>query len=51
MLLYFEEYEDGDHAAHREGQIKRYKKDWKKNLIDSINPEWRDLTNRFEFIP
>ena len=51
ILLYFEEFEDGDQAAHREQQIKRYKKEWKRNLIDSINSEWGDLTNRFEFKP
>ena len=51
ILLYFEEFEGGDQASHRELQIKRYKKAWKRYLIDSINPEWRDLTNRFEFIP
>ena len=51
ILLYSEECEDGDQAPHREHQIKRYKKDWKRNLIDSINPEWGDLSHQFEFIP
>ena len=49
ILLYFEEFEDNDQAAHREQQIKRYKKDWKRNLIDSINPEWEDLSDQFPF--
>lgn len=46
-LLYFEEFKDKDEALHREAQIKRYLKEWKKNLIYSINPEWRDLAEDF----
>ncbi len=42
-LLYYEELEDAASALHREQQIKRYKRAWKENLINSINPEWRDL--------
>ncbi len=42
-LVYFEEFVDGDEAKHREHQIKRYPKKWKHNLINSMNPEWRDL--------
>ena len=51
ILLYYEEYEGSDQAAHREHQIKRYKKDWKRNLIGSMNPDWNDLSNRFPFEP
>ncbi len=50
-LLYYEEFEGNYQAAHRENQVKRYRKEWKRNLIDSINPEWRDLTDRFPFKP
>lgn len=44
-LLYFEYWEDRDAAYHREKQIKRYKRDWKINLINSLNPFWRDLND------
>lgn len=47
-LLYFEELPSLEGALHREKQIKRYKRDWKKNLIESINPTWRDLSDDFE---
>lgn len=47
VLLYYEEFEDMDQAKHRENQIKRYKREWKRNLIDSINSEWVDLSSRF----
>ncbi len=46
-LLYFEEFTDIEEALKREKQIKRYKKDWKKNLINTFNPEWKDLAIEF----
>ena len=46
-LLYFEEFKWADDAKHREHQVKRYSREWKKNLIESINPEWRDLYEDF----
>ena len=42
-LVYFEEYSDINQAIEREKQLKhwsRSKKDW---LIDSVNPERKDL--------
>lgn len=51
ILLYYEEFDDNEKASHREDQIKRYKKDWKRNLIDSINPDWNDLSSQFPFDP
>ncbi|MEO9869207.1 GIY-YIG nuclease family protein [Ekhidna sp.] len=51
ILLYYEEYEDADEARHRENQVKRYKREWKRNLVDSINSEWNDLSDQFPFEP
>ena len=45
-LVYYEEFSAAE-ALHREKQIKRYRRDGKKNLVDSINPEWRDLYEDF----
>jgi putative endonuclease len=42
-LIYFEKHSHIDEAIRREKLIKRYKRDWKKNLVESINPEWKDL--------
>ena len=42
--MYFEEYKYIWDAIHREKQIKKYKREWKKNLINSFNSEWRDLS-------
>ncbi len=45
-LLYFEEFEDILSAKRRERQLKNWHRDWKINLIKSINPEFRDLTTQ-----
>jgi len=42
-LLYYEEFFGAAEAKHRERQIKKYKRAWKENLINSINPTWKDL--------
>ncbi|MBI1308141.1 MAG: GIY-YIG nuclease family protein [Bacteroidetes bacterium] len=42
-LLYFQEFDDIEIAIANEKRIKRYKRSWKNNLINSMNPEWKDL--------
>jgi putative endonuclease len=34
-----------DNAILREKQIKNWKRNWKKDLIEAKNPEWNDLYN------
>jgi putative endonuclease len=34
-----------DEARDRERRLKRWKRDWKLELIEKSNPTWRDLTN------
>jgi len=43
-LVYFEEFQEILEAIRREKVIKRYKREWKRNLVESINPEWKDLS-------
>ena len=43
QLVYFEKYEDRFSAFHRETQLKRWKRDWKLELIENSNPRWVDL--------
>lgn len=43
MLVYFEEHDDIDEAIRREKRLKRWRRVWKIGLIESRNPEWRDL--------
>jgi putative endonuclease len=42
-LVYFETFEDIRETIIREKQIKGWKRKWKTELIQSINPYWRDL--------
>jgi len=44
MLIYFEEIEDGLKAIQREKQMKKWKREWKINLIEEMNPSWIDLS-------
>jgi putative endonuclease len=30
-------------AIQREKSLKKYKRDWKINLIERLNPQWDDL--------
>lgn len=42
-LLYYEIFEDIVSAITREKQIKKWKREYKENVINSLNPEWKDL--------
>ena len=44
-LVYFEYTENVDSAIAREKQIKGWVRKKKNELINSVNPEWRDLAN------
>ena len=44
-LVYVESYERADEAIAREKQLKRWKRDWKIELIESENLESRDLSD------
>ena len=43
-LVYFEEFENSFEAFQRERQMKKWKRQWKLNLINEMNPEWKDLS-------
>lgn len=42
-LVWFEVHCDLLVAFAREKQIKKWRRDWKVNLVQSANPSWRDL--------
>ncbi len=42
-LVWYECHESMEAAITREKQIKEWRRDWKNNLIQAMNPEWRDL--------
>ena len=47
-LVYFEEYHNIADAIAREKQLKRWHRAWKINLIESVNPGWRDLSEDWD---
>ena len=50
-LVHFEMFGDMERAISREKQLKNWRRDWKINLINSANPEWRDLAVGLGFDP
>ena len=45
ILVYFERYDSPDAAIQREKNIKHWSRTWKLQLVESANPQWRDLYN------
>lgn len=44
-LVYYEEYDNIMDAIYREKQLKNWKREWKIELIKSMNPEMKNLMN------
>src|SRR5262245_32329917 len=42
-LVFVHEYKNIDEAILQEKRIKRWKKEYKRNLINEFNPKWLDL--------
>lgn len=42
-LVYFEETNDVESAITREKRLKKWNRQWKIELIEKENPEWKDL--------
>jgi len=42
-LVWFEMHDNMESAIQREKRLKKWKRQWKINLIESNNPNWRDL--------
>ena len=43
MLVWFEQHDTMESAIARERAMKKWHRQWKINLIETHNPEWRDL--------
>ena len=48
-LVWFEVHETMESAIRREKSIKRWRREWKLDLIEKENPTWRDLAEDFGF--
>ncbi|MER0202476.1 MAG: GIY-YIG nuclease family protein [Nitrosomonas sp.] len=42
-LVYYEMHEEMRAAIQREKQLKKWNRQWKINLIEKMNPAWKDL--------
>ena len=49
-LVYFECFEDVRQAIHREKRLKKWKREWKMNLIQETNVEWNDLYDQLDML-
>ena len=49
ILAYFEEFLDIKFAIEREKQLKSGNRNRKEQLINSLNPEWKDLSEGWIF--
>jgi putative endonuclease len=45
QLVYFEAFDSILEARAREYSLKRWRRSWKIALIETLNPDWRDLTD------
>ncbi len=50
-LVYYEKFLDIEQAIVREKQLKHFKRDWKDELVEGMNPEWRDLAGEVVLDP
>ena len=46
--VFYEQHEVIQSAISREKQMKKWKRDWKINLIEKDNPKWDDLVSRIQ---
>jgi putative endonuclease len=46
LLVYFEAFDSILEARAREHSLKRWRRAWKIDLIEKLNPDWRDLTDQ-----
>ena len=47
-LVYYEQFNQVEEAIAREKQLKNWMREWKNKLIESINPEWNDLSQEWD---
>lgn len=47
-LVYFEELETNEKAKLREKRMKKWNRDWKVELIEKTNPDWKDLYDKIK---
>jgi putative endonuclease len=49
LLVWYEHHHLMDAAIRREKQMKKWNRVWKIELIEKMNPEWRDLFDEIDY--
>ena len=49
MLVWYEHHHTMEAAIKREKQLKKWKRDWKIELIEKFNPVWTDLHEQIDY--
>ena len=49
-LVWFREHQERADSFNEEQRIKRWRRAWKNELIESDNPNWKDLASDWDFI-
>ena len=44
-LVYYEQFDDIGYAIQREKRLKKWNRKWILELIEKVNPGWKDLYN------
>ena len=50
-LVYYEAFPSIEQAIAREKQIKHFKREWKNQLVEKVNPEWTDISGEIGLDP
>jgi len=49
-LVWYEHRHSMEAAIKREKQLKKWKRDWKIELIETFNPAWTDLHDQIDYV-
>lgn len=49
-LVYFEQAQTAESAIQREKEIKKWRREKKNSLINAFNPDWKDLSEEWNFV-
>ena len=49
-LVWYEHHHSMQSAIKRDKQLKKWNREWKFNLIEKMNPEWKDLHESIDVI-
>ena len=49
-LVWYEHHQTMETAIRREKQLKKWNRNWKLELIEKMNPKWRDLHEEIDYV-